>query len=111
MGCLPHIGVFLQDLIFIEESSKKKVAMDAFNGNKMLNFVKCVRIADRIKNLLQFRQHKYSENMLTENKRLQGMVLSEFEKLKDVTEDQLWNMSTEVVKQDAKKETFAFFHS
>eukprot|EP01084_Bolivina_argentea_P295901 509556_1 len=99
--CIPHIGVFLQDLVFIDEGNKDELAYEAFNGNTMLNFNKCVRIADRIKNLQLFQHHKY--NKIDANKQIQKILLIEFEKLKDTTEDQIWDMSTQVKKQDQKE--------
>jgi len=99
--CIPHLGIYLQDLIGFEEGNKKKVAIDAFNGNKMLNFVRCLRVADRIRNVQLYQQHRYSDK-IQEKKLLQKILLIEFEKLKDVTEDQLWEMSTDVKNQDQK---------
>jgi len=76
----------------------------------MLNFNKCVRIADRIKNLQLFQHHKYSTK-IQEKRTTQKVLLIEFDKLKDVTEDQIWDMSTEIKKQDAReaKAPLAFF--
>ena len=105
--CIPHIGVFLQDLVFIDEGNKGKIAIDAFNGNQMLNFNKCVRIADRIKNLQLFQNHKYSAKLMG-NRVTPKVLLMEFDKLKDVTEDQIWDMSTEIKEQDARENKAQF---
>jgi len=99
--CIPHIGIFLQDLVFIDEGNQKKEKVGNFNDTDILNFRKCVRIADRIKNLQLFQTHKYSDT-IKEKRVLQKVLLTEFDKLKDITEDQIWDMSTEVKKQDAK---------
>merc|ERR1719242_2935458 len=99
--CIPHIGLFLQDLVFIDEGNQGKYQLQNFKNTEILNFNKCVRIADRIKNLQLFQKHKYSEQ-IKEKKVLQKVLLLEFEKLKDVTEEQIWDMSTEIKKQDAK---------
>ena len=99
--CIPHIGVFLQDLVFIDEGNRGKHQLSNFKNTEMLNFNKCVRIADRIKNLQLFQKHKYSDS-IKENRRLQKVLLREFDKHHKVTEDQIWDMSTEIKKQDAK---------
>merc|ERR1719361_3263735 len=102
--CIPHIGLFLQDLVFIDEGNQGKYQLHNFKDTEILNFNKCVRVADRIKNLQLFQKHKYSEQ-IKEKRVLQKVLLLEFEKLKDVTEDQIWDMSTEIKKQDAKTPT------
>ena len=87
--------------MFIDEGNQKKEKVGNFNDTDILNFRKCVRIADRIKNLQLFQTHKYSDT-IKEKRVLQKVLLTEFDKLKDITEDQIWDMSTEVKKQDAK---------
>lgn len=104
--CVPHIGVFLQDLVFIDEGNKKKNEEANFGKIEMLNFNKCVRIADRIKNLQLFQHHKYKQ---PQNEKAQKVLLTEFEKIKDVTEDQIWDMSTNVVKQDKREDKKGLF--
>jgi len=99
--CIPHIGVFLQDLVFIDEGNSKKHEISNFKNTEMLNFKKCVRIADRIKNLQLFQTHKYSDT-IKEKRVLQKVLLLEFEKLKNVSEDQIWDMSTVTRDQDRK---------
>jgi len=99
--CVPQIGIYLQDLIGFEEGNKKKQAIKAFNGTKLLNFVRCLRVADRIRNVQLYQQHRYSDK-IQEKKLLQKILLLEFEKLKDVSDDQLWDMSTDVKNQDQK---------
>jgi len=99
--CIPHIGVFLQDLVFIDEGNSKKHSEINFKNTEMLNFKKCVRIADRIKNLQLFQTHKYSDTIKAD-RRMQKVLLQEFEKLKETSEDQIWDMSTEIKQQDAK---------
>ena len=106
--CIPHIGLFLQDLVFIDEGNRGKQQLSNFKNTEMLNFKKCVRIADRIKNLQLFQKHKYADTM-KQNRRLQKVLLREFQKLKDVTEDQIWDMSTEIKKQDAKDNNKGLF--
>merc|ERR1712087_914335 len=106
--CIPHIGVFLQDLVFIDEGNKKKNEEANFGKIEMLNFNKCVRIADRIKNLQLFQQNNYDAKMKADLV-MQEVLLQEFEKLKDVTEDQIWDMSTTIKKQDAREDKKGLF--
>eukprot|EP01084_Bolivina_argentea_P056774 103849_1 len=58
--CVPLITLYLQDLIFIDQGNKEKFRMLNFNSNTMLNFNKCVRIGDRIKNIQLFSDHPYN---------------------------------------------------
>ncbi len=67
-SCIPHIGIFLKDLVFIDEGNRNQLCIPAFNDNKMLNVNKCVRIADRIKNLQLFQYNKYSNTQIISNK-------------------------------------------
>jgi len=105
--CIPHIGVFLQDLVFIDEGNQGHIQVKAFNNNLMLNFNKCVRIADRVKNLQLFQNHKYSSKIKV-NRLTQKVILMEFEKFKNWTEDQLWDLSTLVKRQDTEENRQVF---
>eukprot|EP01084_Bolivina_argentea_P266544 452113_1 len=109
-SCIPYIGVFLQDLVGIDEGNKKKVAVAAFNGNEMLNFNKCVRIAERIESLRSFQHHNYYSK-IDKNEKIQKILLIEFDVLKSITEDQLWDMSSDSKKQDQReaKQLLPFF--
>merc|ERR1712228_505353 len=114
---IPHIGLFLQDLVFIDDGNSNKIEIDNFKQHgSMVNFNKCVRICERIKGIRLYQTHPYlyhHENQNTFQPNLkntnlkndvatQKMLLMEYEKLKDVTEDQLWNMSDEIKKMDNK---------
>eukprot|EP01084_Bolivina_argentea_P054616 100156_1 len=90
--CIPHIGLFLQDLSFVDDGLPQK----SFE----MMYEKCVRKADRIQTFLDFQRYKYST--IIENKKVQKVLLMEFDKLKDITEDQIYDMSTEIKKQDEK---------
>ena len=98
---IPHIGLFLQDLVFIDDgNSSHKVNENFVQHGKMVNFSKSVRLFDRIKNIRLYQQHPYTK--IKENLIVQKMLLDEFERLKDVTEDQIWDMSTEIKKNDER---------
>lgn len=87
--CIPHIGVFLEDLQSIRETSSRH-----------LGFRNCIRIADRIKNLQAFKVHRYSD-IIEPDRKMQKVLLLEFEKLRDISEDQIWEMSAEIKRKDA----------
>eukprot|EP01084_Bolivina_argentea_P056773 103847_1 len=61
LPCVPLITVHLQDLIFIHQGNKDNIGRSYFRQQKMfLNFNKCVRIGDRIKNIQLFSDHPYN---------------------------------------------------
>eukprot|EP01084_Bolivina_argentea_P137862 242808_1 len=99
--CIPLITVYLQDLIFIDQGNKDKTKKNLrkYGGSeKMTNFNKCVRIGDRIRNIQQYSRYPYSQ--IIEKRETQKILLLEFEKLKDLTDEQIWKMSTEINAQD-----------
>ena len=98
---IPYFGLFLQDLVFIDDGNDSFKQIDNFkqHGN-MVNFSKCVRTTDRIKNIRLYQKQPYND--IKQLDIVQKILLSEFDKLKDMTEDQIWDMSTEVKKQDEK---------
>ncbi|ETO32681.1 hypothetical protein RFI_04435, partial [Reticulomyxa filosa] len=77
---IPHIGIFLQDLVFIDDGHENTKEMENLGGRKMVNFSKSQRMADRSKNIQIYQQHLYTE--VQENEVVQRILLEEFSKLK-----------------------------
>jgi hypothetical protein len=116
--CIPHLGVVLQDIIFIDEGNASYMEDNIFspkeaniNGKKggkgkgkgkakMINFSKCVRIADRIKIL---EMHQMQAFHLKENEIVQKVLLKEFAAVQHVNEDEIWDMSTEIHRTDQRE--------
>merc|ERR1712176_821036 len=58
---VPHIGLFLQDLVFIDDGNSNKIEIDNFKQHgSMVNFNKCVRITERVKNIRLYQTHPYT---------------------------------------------------
>eukprot|EP01084_Bolivina_argentea_P220276 373346_1 len=111
---IPHIGLFLQDLVFIDDGNSTKIEIDNFKQHgSMVNFSKCVRITDRVKNIRLYQTHPYLNNdtniNIEPNTNIQKLLLLHFKKLSNVTEDQIWEMSTEIKKQDERDAKKAIF--
>jgi len=109
---IPHIGLFLQDLVFIDDGNSTKIEIENLKQHgAMANFSKCVRIADRLKHIRLYQSHPYNgaqgiQNdvvVVKEDSLLQRMILLEFERLLSITEDQIWDMSSEVKKMDERQ--------
>jgi len=103
---IPHIGIFLQDLVVIDDGFENKKEIENLGGRKMVNFSKSQRMADRIKNIQMYQQHPYND--VHENEVVQRILIEEFAKLKDLTEDQIWDMSTEIKKADERDKARIF---
>merc|ERR1712087_741065 len=48
---IPYFGLFLQDLVFIDDGNDQYKKSDGFGRGFMVYFNKCVRTMDRIKNI------------------------------------------------------------
>eukprot|EP01083_Nonionella_stella_P318050 1160617_1 len=112
---IPHIGLFLQDLVFIDDGNSNKIKIENFKQHgHMVNFSKCVRIYERCKTIRLYQMHPYigcdDHNIeIQSDYQLQNVLLKEFKGFNQVTEEHIWDMSTEIKKQDekdAKKQIF-----
>jgi len=96
---IPYFGLFLQDLVFIDDGNELHKKVDNFKQHgAMVNFSKCVRTMDRIKNIRLYQTNPYSN--LKSQDFLQKILYMEFHKMQDFTEDTIWDMSTAVKKSD-----------
>ena len=105
---IPHLGLFLQDLVFIDDGNSNKIENHNLQKGAMVNFSKCVRITERVKQIRLYQQHSYTDTAnladrsLEENVVIQKMLMMEFERMQHITEDQVWTMSDEIKKLDQR---------
>jgi len=103
-ACIPHIGIFLQDLVFIEDGNdtQKKIKIEENKqAANLVNFGKQLKLVDRIQYIQRYQQNKYDSSIIkNENEVFQKALIDEFEKYKDYTEDEIWEISTAVKKSD-----------
>ena len=94
-ACIPHIGLIMKDLSFIDEGYSNINSM-----REQINFAKSVRIADRINHMQEYQRIGYTS--LKENLVMQRALLDEFEKLDNITDDEIRDISTLVREADQK---------
>eukprot|EP01084_Bolivina_argentea_P316159 547956_1 len=101
--CIPHIGIMLIDLVFIDEGNQLR--NNCFRRYDRVNINKIIRMTETIHRIKTYQSSSDKTNsyynIIKENLQLQKVLLSELEKLKDITEDQIWDMSSEIKKIDA----------
>lgn len=81
--CIPHIGMFLSDLTFIEEGNRDLV-------DNMVNFSKSRKLAERIAWIKQYQQVGYPFEVVP------AAVLYFDRNMEVRSEDELWAMSLDV---------------
>ena len=98
-ACIPHIGIFLQDLVFIEDGNdtRKQMALSGKKKVKLVNFAKQMKLSDRIQYIHRYQQVGYDYKG---TEYFQKALIDEFEKYKHLTEDEIWEISTAVKKSD-----------
>lgn len=104
---IPYFGLFLQDLVFIDEND------DLEQQGHMINFNKYVRTMDRIKTGLAIYQN-FPYHDVKPSEMLQKILYLELHNMSKFAEDEIWNMSTRVRDADQKaagikKKKFAKF--
>ena len=100
---IPYFGLFLQDLVFIDDGNDQFRHIANFKQHGYgVNFNKCVRMADRIKNMTLYQASSY-RNLIKSQDFLQKILYQEFHKMKDFTENGIWDLSTKVRKSDQAK--------
>jgi len=95
---IPHIGIFLQDLVFIDDGNDS-VRKDLGVVSKTINLNKCNRLHERICFMEKFQAKAYtfdSDNLL------RAKFLKDFEQQEQMTEEKLWNISTATKTSDAE---------
>ena len=100
--CIPYIGLFLQDLIFVDDGNIQHVELDKDSGKKnMINYKKYIRVADRIRSIQVYQTNGYND--IKQDLVVQKILLLQFDSFKDINEDDLWNMSTQAKENDKRE--------
>ena len=104
---VPYIGIYLKDLTFIEDGNKGKIQDPRENKSKMVNFNKCVRIAERVREIYQKAQRPPYADMEPDYV-IQKALLQELREAEKISSDDIWNLSTMAKEADAR-EAASFF--
>ena len=100
---IPYFGLFLQDLVFIDDGNDQFKQIDNFKQHGvMVNFNKCVRTMDRIKNIRLYQTNSY-KNVCKSQDFLQKILYQQFNEMKEFDEEKIWELSTHVKKLDEQK--------
>ena len=99
---IPYFGLFLQDLVFIDDGNASSIQhVNLKQHGFMVNFNKCVRTMDRIKNGLAMYQ-KTPYHAVKAQRTLQKILYQELHNMSKYGEDEIWNISTRVRDADQK---------
>ena len=107
-GLIPYIGMYLKDLVFIEDGNRNMIDIFGNRNLRSINFRKWYRIHDRINNvsgIIQSNIDKQAYFDIEPNYGLQKALLLELDLSKTMSEEDLWNLSTEVKKNDKNENT------
>jgi len=101
---IPYFGLFLQDLVFIDDGNDSYKKIDNFKQHGfMVNFNKCVRTMDRIKNIKLYQTNPYIDGKHVKSLDfLQKLLYENLHQMRDYTEDQIWKISDAVKAADQK---------
>jgi len=102
---IPHIGIFLQDLVFIDDGNDS-MRKDLGVVSKTINLNKCNRLHERICFMKKFQSKSYTFN---NEPQLRAKFGRDFAQQESMTEDQLWNISTATKNSDAESKKSGFF--
>ena len=103
---VPYIGIYLKDLTFIEDGNKQQIEDIRDKGDKikskMVNFNKCVRIAERVREIYQKAQRE-PYKAIKPDYPIQKALLEEMKNASLMSEDNIWDLSTIAKDLDAKE--------
>ena len=90
--CIPFIGVYLQDMVFIDDGN-----LDFLEGphSHMINWEKCVKFANCINEVRKFQKIPYEFSPVPE-------LLDYIQNMKLLSEDHLWQLSLVVEPRENK---------
>jgi len=102
---IPYFGLFLQDLVFIDDGNDQFKKNENFKQHGfMVNFNKCVRTMDRIKNIKLYQTNPYINGKHVKSADfLQKLLYEQLHGMSKYTEDEIWKISTSVKKSDEKQ--------
>ena len=94
-GFIPYSGVYLSDLIFIEDGNRNMIDIE---NVRSINFAKWYRIYDRINVICSIVQSNIKKNAYFDIEpkwALQKALLQELELTERMSEEDIWNLSDE----------------
>lgn len=97
---IPHIGIFLQDLVFIDDGNRDR------EKDGQVNFSKCMRLHERIKYMAMYQQAPFSIEV---HAKLEEKLEHDLAAMEKLTEEKLWQLSSEIKKQDDTAAQKSFF--
>jgi len=104
---VPHIGIFLQDLVFIEEGNETTRKDLGKKFKKTINLSKCNRLFERIEFMKGFQKKPYE---FKSKPPIEAKLYADFKGQEKMTEDQLWRISTEVKQADMEASKKGWFN-
>eukprot|EP01083_Nonionella_stella_P250785 866019_1 len=95
---IPYMGLLLQDLVFVDDGGARSV----YDQNR-INFHKMLQINETIQRVMVCKGSY--DGKITEQLMTQRILLQELKRVKDVTEDQIWDISTRTKRGDTVEST------
>ncbi|ETO26553.1 hypothetical protein RFI_10583 [Reticulomyxa filosa] len=87
-----HIGVLLQDIVFIDEGNVER-------KDGIINFSRLMRLYEKIEMLSMYQQESYS---FKEDTIIQQVLEEDFKAQEKLDDEHLWQFSTDVKEKDNK---------
>ena len=88
---VPYTGIFLSDLVSIEEGNKKH------KDDGTVNFAKLMRLSEAIDNILLYQRTRYE---ITDNYEIQQLLLDDFKINAKLDQDYIYKFSSEIARKD-----------
>eukprot|EP00483_Globobulimina_turgida_P001323 UN01325 len=97
---IPYTGIFLQDLLSIEEGNKQR------KDDGAVNFARLLRLSTVIDSILLHQKTTYK---IMCDAKLQLLITNELKLNQNLSEDLIWKLSDKMKKTDSRKNNFMKF--